>query len=324
MNRIALASAKERLAIFTDVAAVKKIPATMVEKDFWVCWTLEKMFEAPKLHSMLRFKGGTSLSKVYRLIQRFSEDIDLILDWRCVSDKDPLAERSKTKQDLFNKEIETLAGEYISQTLEKLVADVCGDLCPVTSDAADAHVLNVAYPGVIRSGYLSPAIKLEIGPLAAWSPHEMATLESYVAEANPQLGMRPVRVPTICAERTFWEKATILHHEHHRPESIPAPSRYSRHYYDLYMMGHSEVKARALTQADLLHAVVAFKQKFYPRSWANYENAQRGSLRLLPSPVASQTLVKDYKEMRTMIFGEYPDWQTILDYLAELESEINS
>lgn len=86
MNRIALASGKERLAIFTDVAAIKKIPAAMVEKDFWVCWTLEKMFESDRLHSMLRFKGGTSLSKVYRLIQRFSEDIDLILDWRCVSD----------------------------------------------------------------------------------------------------------------------------------------------------------------------------------------------------------------------------------------------
>ncbi len=157
----------------------------MVEKDFWVCWTLEKMFESEKLHSMLRFKGGTSLSKVYRLIQRFSEDIDLILDWRCVSDKDPLAERSKTKQDLFNKEIEAQAGEYISQTLRKLVADACGELCPVTSDTADKHVLNVTYPGVISSGYLSPAIKLEIGPLAAWSPHETATLESYVAEANP-------------------------------------------------------------------------------------------------------------------------------------------
>ena len=111
---MALASAKERLAILTDVAAVKKIPAAMVEKDFWVCWAPEKMFASPKLHAMLRFKGGTSLSKVYRLIQRFSEDIDLILDWRCVSDKDPLAERTKTKQDLFNKEIEAQAGEYIS------------------------------------------------------------------------------------------------------------------------------------------------------------------------------------------------------------------
>ncbi len=103
--------------------------------------------------------------------------------------------------------------------------------------------------------------------------------------------MQPVRVPTICAERTFWEKATILHHEHHRPENILTPSRYSRHYYDLYMMGHSEVKTRALTQADLLPAVVTFKQKFYPRGWANYENAKRGTLRLLPSPVASQALV---------------------------------
>lgn len=324
MNRIVRASESERLSVFTDAAAIKKIPAAMVEKDFWVCWTLEKVFISPPLQKMLRFKGGTSLSKVFHLIQRFSEDIDLILDWRYVSDENPMEERSKTRQAVFNKEIEAHAGTYISQKLRQLVADACGDLCPVTSDPADDHVLNVDYPSVLNSGYLSPAIKLEIGPLAAWSPHEMASLESYVAESYPQLGMRPVRVPTICAERTFWEKVTILHHEHHRPQKSLTPSRYSRHYYDLYMIGHSGVKDRALAQHDLLPAVVAFKQKFYPRGWANYDHAIRGTLRLLPSSSAAQALAKDYQEMRTMIFGEYPAWQSILDYLGELESEINS
>ena len=323
MNRIARASTSERISVFTDAAAIKKIPAAMVEKDFWVCWTLEKLFTSPFLHKMLRFKGGTSLSKVFHLIQRFSEDIDLILDWRCVSDKNPLEERSKTKQDVFNKQIEADAGAYISQKLRQLVADACGELCPVTSDDEDDHVLNVAYPSVLNAGYLSPAIRLEIGPLAAWSPHEIGSLESYVAESYPQLGMHPVLVPTICAERTFWEKTTILHHEHHRPETVPTPSRYSRHYYDIYMIGHSGVKGRALAQSDLLPAVVAFKKKFYPRGWAMYDQARRGTLRLLPSSTAAQALAKDYREMRTMIFGEYPAWQSILEYLAELEGELN-
>jgi hypothetical protein len=323
MNRIATASEKERLAIFSDVAAIKKIPVSMIEKDFWVCWTLEKLFTSPPLCKILRFKGGTSLSKVFHLINRFSEDIDLILDWRCVSELNPMDERSKTKQDLFNKEIEALAGAYITQTILPLVSAVCGQCCRVTPDASDDHVLNVVYPGVSKSEYLSPTVKLEIGPLAAWSPHETASLQSYVAECNPELGMQPVQLPTICAERTFWEKATILHHEHHRPETIQTPSRYSRHYYDLHMIGQSEVKDRALAQDDLLSAVVAFKQKFYPRGWANYEQAKRGTLRLLPSLSAGQALAKDYQAMRAMIFGPYPSWESILEGLAALEHEIN-
>jgi predicted nucleotidyltransferase component of viral defense system len=119
MNRIVDATHKERKMVFETAAAKLKIPVDMIEKDFWVCWILKKIFANPNLAKILRFKGGTSLSKVFHLIKRFSEDIDLILDWRCVTSENPLEKRSNSKQDLFNKDIQNISGEakYIKQTI---------------------------------------------------------------------------------------------------------------------------------------------------------------------------------------------------------------
>lgn len=106
MNRVAGLPTAERNELFTLTAERRGLGSTaVVEKDFWVCWTLKRLFEHPALSEQLIFKGGTSLSKVFGLVERFSEDIDLILDWRMVTDENPLANRSKTKQERLNREI---------------------------------------------------------------------------------------------------------------------------------------------------------------------------------------------------------------------------
>ena len=159
---------------------------------------------------------------------------------------------------------------------------------------------------------------------AAWLPHEARTITCYAAQAFPQLFERrefPVRV--IRAERTFWEKATILHHEAHRPADNPQPPRYSRHYYDLARMAASPIKDAALADPSLLADVVAFKQRFYPRNWARYELAVPGSLRLLPQGAVLATLEADYRAMAGMIFGSIPKFADIVAQLRELEDEIN-
>ena len=324
MNRIAFASEKERKAIFTDTSAIKNIPVEMVEKDFWVCWTLERLFSSAPLRKMLRFKGGTSLSKIFSVIQRFSEDIDLILDWRIVSDEDPMLPRSNNKQNEFNKKVNDHAAFFIANDLKASISTLLGDLCTVNCDPNTPHILQVKYPGAFPKNYLIPNIRLEVGPLAAWVPHDIFPMHSYVAEAHRELELKAIQVPTICAERTFWEKATILHHEHHRPITSVTPSRYSRHYYDLYMMGHSSIKDAALKEVMLLDAVADFKKKFYPRNWARYDLARIGTLRLLPSEKGIKALADDYKAMAGMIFGKYPIWNDILEYLAVLEHEINN
>ena len=207
MEKIINAPPKERQRVFQTAAAELRIAPEMVEKDFWVCRILQKLFHDETLRKILRFKGGTSLSKVFHLIQRFSEDVDLILDWRCVTGENPLQQRSNTKQDIFNKSIQESSGKYISGELRAMVDAAMSGECSVVSDVNDDHVLLLQYPVSFRSSYIVPHIRLEIGPLAAWLPNQEFPVLPYVAEAFPQLSIMPVSVPTILAERTFWENS---------------------------------------------------------------------------------------------------------------------
>ena len=246
-DEIALASVDERRMLFSDVCRkLQQIPEAMIEKDFWVCYVLEHIFSDEQLSKILRFKGGTSLSKAHGIIERFSEDVDLILDWtRFLDLGDPNAERSKTKQSLFNELINETAGRYVSGELRNRIQSVLGDVCRVELDAVEQLNLHIVYPKVFEDQYLSPNVKLEIGPLASWIPSEKKPIASFVGASEPQLEIASFEIPVIKAERTFWEKIEALHHEHYRPETKKAPRRFSRHYYDVYRMYYSPVYAAA-------------------------------------------------------------------------------
>lgn len=320
MEAIAKLSAAERRELFAETAARMRITPAIAEKDFWVCWTLGRLFSDAELARLLIFKGGTSLSKVFNLIERFSEDIDLILDWRLVAgDTDPLADRSATKQDALNKALNENAQAYISETLQPRITAALSPVCSCAIASDDPHALNVTYPAAFSDAYLRPQVRLEIGPLAAWMPSARFQIQPYAAQMFPALFKEAsCDVQAIRAERTFWEKATILHHEAHRPSGNAQPLRYSRHYYDLAMMSAAPVKSSALGDLDLLADVVAFKQRFYPRSWARYDLAQPGSFRLIPSNEVFKAVEKDYADMRAMIFGAYPSFDALIDGRAHV------
>ena len=331
MNRVAALSEEERNELFAGTAERRGIGSiAIIEKDFWVCWTLKQLFEHPKLSKLLIFKGGTSLSKVYGLIRRFSEDVDLVLDWREVSpDHDPMAERSKRQQSKINDNLNDRAVQYIADTMMPWLQEALGDHCEadITPGEKDqGHVVRVKYPKTENPAGILPYIQLEIGPLASWLPHSEHTVTPYAAEDFPQLFAEPkCMVRAIDAERTFWEKATILHQEAHRPEDSPVPPRYSRHYYDLCLMaGDDALRKASLEKADLLASVVEFKKKFYPRSWANYDAARSGSLKLIPPSHVLIAMEKDYESMQEMIFGDRPTFDEIITSLKTLESEINA
>lgn len=327
MDSIAQLSTKERSALFAETAARLAMTPAIAEKDFWVTWVLHHLFSDQQLSRILMFKGGTSLSKAYGLIERFSEDIDLILDWRVLKSAggDPLAERSKSKQANLNREIDTESQAFIANDLLPQIRGALSGICECEISSDDPHVINVVYPAAFSDAYLRPEVRLEIGPLAAWLPHEDRVIRSYAAEAFPGLFKQAkCDVRVIRAERTFWEKATILHHEAHRPEGNDQPLRYSRHYYDLAMMADSPVKERALADAALLADVVSFKERFYPRGWARYDLAKPGTFKLLPPALLQKTVERDYRAMRTMIFGTYTDFGDIVAQLQRLENEINN
>ena len=159
----------------------------------------------------------------------------------------------------------------------------------------------------------------------SWFPSDEYTIQPYAAEIFPHVFDRSdCQVKAIQAERTFWEKVTILHHEAHRPEGKVQPARYSRHYYDLAMMAKSDVKDEALTSMDQLANVVAFKIRFYPSGWSHYETAVPGTLKLIPSEHVLKILRSDYIGMQNMFFGVYPPFEEMMQTLKDLENEINN
>lgn len=317
--------------IFRNTAQKAGLHEAIIEKDFWVCLTLDYLFHTCPWKEAFTFKGGTSLSKCYGLIQRFSEDIDLILDWRVLgySVDEPWEQRSNTKQDAFNKKANLRAEEFLSA---KLLPTIKADLSAILGREAQLYILPedpqticFQYPKIIEDNSTLQVIRLEIGALAAWTPSIQKTISPYVAEYYPKAFSQPSTVVlTAAAERTFWEKATILHHEANRPEHLPMPSRYSRHYYDLYCIAHSDSKEQAFKKLILLKKVVDFKMKFYPRKWAQYELATPGTLKLLPPDYRLDALRKDYDAMANMMYGDHPDFDTLMTYIRKLETEINA
>lgn len=331
MDKIAAGPASDRRDLFRESASRLGMNPAIVEKDFWVCWILKLLFAEPALKSQMVFKGGTSLSKVFGLIDRFSEDIDLVLDWRLLGydqagANDPFhATPSKSKQGRYNMEMNAKAVAYIRDTLlsqlNHLFAPISGVVARI--DEVDPHTVNVFYPAAFAAEYIRPAVRLEIGPLASWVPSSSHSIKAYAAQAFPEAFSNPVfEVIAIDAERTFWEKATILHQEAHRPGTIPV--RYSRHYYDLYKLSESSIRNSALSDLALLKAVVEFKGRFYYSSWARYDLAVPGSFRLSPPDSQLPTLERDYRAMRDMFFREPPPFGAILSGLAALELQINA
>ena len=326
MNKFYLKSKDDLRVLITNTARKKNISEAVVEKDYWVTYFLDYLFNENKWKEYFTFKGGTSLSKCFGIIQRFSEDIDLILDWRVLGyDKlEPWLIRSNTKQDKFNKEINEKTERFLKEDfLTELIKDFSQGDFEFEIDSLDSQTILFSYPKIFDSNYLSQTIRLEIGSLAAWTPATNISIIPIIGDAYANIFKEKTNIRTVSVERTFWEKATILHHEANRPESSKMPHRYARHYYDMYKIANSKYKDKAIKDKELLRKVTEFKMKFYPRKWAKYEDAMDSKLRLVPDKFRFLELENDYKAMSEMIYGEYPSFEEIIKILKELESEIN-
>ncbi|MDW7656722.1 MAG: nucleotidyl transferase AbiEii/AbiGii toxin family protein [Bacillota bacterium] len=330
MNRIAKLSSRDREELFLATAHDIKLPEAMAEKDFWVCWVLDYLFHQSPWAKHMAFKGGTSLSKCYGLIERFSEDIDIILDWRVLGflASEPWDGRSKTSQDKFNKDRDARTGNFLHNVLlpqlKEDFAQLLSEPFKLFMNDDEPQTICFAYPRIFDDTAVVSVVRMEIGALAAWTPVQKTTITSYAAKRYPQAFTTPsTSVLTVMAERTFWEKVTILHKEAFRTNSR-FPSRYSRHYYDLYCMDKSPVKAQAYDNLPLLERVVKFKARFYPTNVARYDLAHPGTMRLMPPEDCIPVLVNDYEHMKNMIFGTTPSFEKIMDTLQCMETEINA
>lgn len=330
MYKLATKNIEDLKELIQLTAARKGLTESLVEKDFWVCLILDVIFSTESLKNKLIFKGGTSLSKVYGLINRFSEDIDLILDWQLlgITDVEAFADRSNTKQDQYNKKIDSDGVDYIKNVIVPSLT-VAFSLLGLNSleidiDPKDGHNVYVNYPRLFSDDYLLPHILLEIGPRASKIPSENAVIKSFVEKEYEQhVSHDDIIVKCIKAKRTFWEKITILHFVSFLPETKVVPSRYSRHFYDTYQMIVNSVADESLQDIQLLGDVVAFKKRFYRDNKARYDLAVPGTIKLIPSPNHIEQLRDDYFKMQNMIFGASPSFEEIMNLLEKFEYRVN-
>ena len=337
MNRIARLDAAARAEIFAETAARKGLADAIVEKDFWVCWVLMQLFSIEALSGRLLFKGGTSLSKIFHAINRFSEDIDLAVDYAALGFTDARDPRragiSKSRRNALLDEMMASCRQYIGGEFLEAFRARCEEVLGPAGvwgldvDPQDPNVVRFRYPAASTANlaYVAPQVLLELGTHAEFVPRDRFAIRSFVAEEFPNLiAETQIDLVALVAKRTFWEKATILHAEYHRPTDKALPGRYSRHYYDVAMLAQGPIRAEALADFELLAQVVRHKETFYPSAWAQYARARPGGFRLLPPESRIAELERDYRNMGVMIFGEPPRFASILNELRGVEEDINN
>nr|HAQ91925.1 nucleotidyl transferase AbiEii/AbiGii toxin family protein [Afipia sp.] len=310
---------------------------------FWVCWTLKRLFGIQGEDSPgLVFKGGTSLSKGYDAIRRFSEDIDLSFDRADLGyggDRDPEAAPSRKKADKLIHDLVVAVAKHIETVvLPRLSAAIERELGPATEagwslkiDPGEPQNLIFEYPVSLPEkdysgfAYMSSRVKLEFGARGEPWPTEKREIVSYAAQEFPDFFEAPAcSVDVLALRRTFWEKATALHAEHHRDLESATPQYFSRHYYDLATLADTDDGKTAMKDTGLLKQVADHKSLFFRSGWANYDTARAGTLRLSPHPDRIADLRADYRKMAPMMFDDPPpSFDDILKRIAEMEKTIN-
>ncbi len=338
MDEFSKIPADEKKPYFETAAAnAGNMSEHIIEKDFWVCWTLKRLFSMPMLEGHLIFKGGTSLSKVFRVIERFSEDIDLSLSKELLGfggKEDPektssAKQRAKRIEDLAqacSEFVKTQLHAELKSAIKATLGTTKGWSLELDPNDRDEQTLLFAYPSTTKpqSSYVPQSVKIEVGARSDHWPAHQHSIQPHLAEhINDALKSPKVSVKTLDAARTFWEKATILHSYAHYPDSKTPAARQSRHYYDFYKLLQTKHKDEAVGDLQLLSRVTEHKSIYFRASWAKYAEAKKGTLKLTPSSRVEDLMKRDYEQMQEMFFEEPPTWSEIMTAIKLFENRFN-
>lgn len=345
LNVIA-ASTDERRGLFLTTATRLGTPLANVEKDFWVSWVLDLLFNGRTTDEpRLLFKGGTSLSKAFGPISRFSEDIDITVFREDIGQHIELADLEALTGKQQRRRLEAIkqaCQAYIQGSLKQRLngqiekafhtAAIAVTNAPVVQDDDDPdhQTLLVRYPTVLASvdAYINPSVKIEAGARSALDPHHSATIEPYVAHDMRASNLAVPGVLTIDAERTFWDKVVILHglrRWHDARGTLRQDGhRISRHYYDIHRLAHSDAGPRALSDQSLARDCSRHAMMFFNNPDLDLLHARHGSYAIMPTVAMIDVLRRDYQSMAGMIFGDVPDFIDVLDTVRRLEQSINA
>ncbi len=339
------ATAENRRDAFLGAARRMGTTAQNVEKDFWVCWTLDALFNGAAAGGpRLLFKGGTSLSKAFGLISRFSEDIDITIfrhDLGQGASVEELEALSGRKRRARLDAIKAASQNHVNGTMRAQLTVQMQDalqaagLPPAQArieldpEDPDQQSLLIWYPQVtaIDDGYIRPAVKIEAGAKSALDPNRPAVIRPYVAD-EVRIDLSVPDVTTVAAERTFWDKVVILHGLRQWFEKRGAlrgdGQRVSRHHYDLYRLLESDAGRNAASDLALAADCVGHARMFFNSTDLNLATAAPGTFTLSPNRDMAADLGRDYTAMSGMIFGNAPPFSEVLERIANFEIEVNA
>lgn len=314
--------------IFDQSAARKGLPAAAVEKDFWVTLTLQSIFELPFADRIV-FKGGTSLSKGWNLIQRFSEDIDLAIDREQFGFGGDL---SKNQRDKLRKTIRKfIIEEFTPALVDKLKdkgAEVKLEVQSNPNSDADPSKIELHYPVLTKKEeYLIPRVLIEISARSLFEPKESRIFGTEINELLKVGGLEPLIVTIDCVQpqRTFLEKIFLLHEEFQKNEDELRVERLSRHLYDLHKMMDEELAESALSDVKLYKGIIAHREQFTRLKGIDYSKHLPGQVNLIPPTKVIDLWEADYKTMQESMIHEVSiTFDELMIRMKELMKRINS
>lgn len=322
----------EKEAVFNAIAAEKGMTPFAVEKDWWVSRTLEIIFQMD-IANHLVFKGGTSLSKAWKLINRFSEDIDLAIDKEFFEGYS--GDISKTKISKLRKEAGVYTtGTFFTDLQEEFKNKGYNELDFKVIDTGesdqDPRVIEIYYPNVITSSseYVLPRVQIEISCRSLREPFTVKSFGALVDEvyADKDFAEPLFDIPTVNPERTFLEKVFLLHEEFHRPAEKIRVDRLSRHLYDIYHLTKAGIAEKAINDKELFETIVAHRYKFSRVGEVDYNLHSPKTLNPIPIPGIIEEWKSDYAKMKDdMIYEENkPSFEDLINNLEELRTKLQA
>ena len=326
-NYFSLTTAQQR-TILEQTAVKQSLPKQAIEKDLWVTTILQIVFSLPCANSLV-FKGGTSLSKVWGLINRFSEDIDLAIDRAVFKMEGDLTKKQVKKlrkaSSLFVRE--NLYHQLVEAVEQTPLKDLC-QIEPEPDGKGDAtypepRSIFIRYKSMLddKLAYIPPVVKIEAGARSLLEPYEETKINSMVELSLPTITttLADVKVKTALAEKTFLEKAFLLHELFSVNTDVEARRR-SRHIYDLHMMMQQGIADKAISNDELWQTIYHHRSTLTSMHGVDYTPDIRCRIQLLPPPECRDDWRRDYEAMASaMIYGERPPFEKLIESMQELE-----
>ena len=326
-------SAKDRRDALGVAVDQSGRPAHLLEKDVWVVWALAALYGSP-LGEHLVFKGGTSLSKAYRVIRRFSEDVDLTYDIRQIApdlvgaDGEALP-KTRSEEKRWSSEVRRRLPEWVARTAQPVIASALAAEELAAAIRVEGEKLFIDYEATTTgSGYVAPVVMLEFGARSTGEPASLRDIVCDAADLIAEVEFPTARPRVMHAERTFWEKATAIHvfclQERLRGD------RFARHWHDVVRLDEAGLATAAFADRDLAHAVARHKGMFFAeraadRSPIDYAVAVCGGLRLVPDGDALKALEEDYARMVEdgLLLEDAEPFETLMARCADIAERAN-